>query len=93
MCVKISEIEIKEKLRKVILKIAKIPLEYNANLDEMSLIDDLFFDSISIIELIVEIEEEFNISIDYDDLNFERFNDVVNIEELILSYLRDKHEI
>ena len=44
---------------------------------------DLGFDSIMMIELIVEIEEEFDIEIDDEDLVFEEFDHFSSLVEIV----------
>lgn len=52
----------------------------NVNLD---LIDDLGFDSINMLQLILELEEKFEISISDDDLDIDNFKSIKSIIALI----------
>lgn len=49
----------------------------------MKLIDDLGFDSINMLQLILELEEKFNISLSDDDLDIDNFKSVKSITTLI----------
>ena len=49
----------------------------------MNLIDDLGFDSINMLQLILELEERFNISLSDDDLDIDNFKSVKSITTLI----------
>ncbi len=62
---------IDQKLKEIILKIATQDTDINNINEETILTDDIGYDSIEIIELIVELESEFNIEIDDDDLEIE----------------------
>ena len=75
-----------DELKKVILTVAKSDDDINSITDDTVLIgeDGLFFDSIDVLELIVEIEKKFGIKIKDKDLNqnkldsFKIFYDFVN---------------
>ena len=76
----------KDELKKVILTVAKSDDDISSITDDTVLIgeDGLFFDSIDVLELIVEIEKKFGIKIKDKDLNqnkldsFQIFYDFVN---------------
>ena len=71
--------------KEVILNIIK-DLSPNQNTEispGMNLIDDLGFDSINMLQLILELEEKFDISISDDDLDIDNFNSVKSITALI----------
>ncbi len=51
--------------------------------DHMDLIDDLGFDSINMLQLIIELEEQFDISISDDDLDIDNFKNIKSITALI----------
>ena len=76
----------KDELKKVILTVAKSDDDISSITDDTVLIgeDGLFFDSIDVLELIVEIEKKFGIKIKDKDLNqnkldsFKIFYDFVN---------------
>lgn len=54
-----------------------------------SLTNDIGFDSIKIIALIVQIEESFNIILDDDDLEFDNLDIVGNLVNLIESKVKN----
>ena len=76
----------KDELKKVILTVAKSDDDISSITDDTVLIgeDGLYFDSIDVLELIVEIEKKFGIKIKDKDLNqnkldsFQIFYDFVN---------------
>ena len=76
----------KDELKKVILTVAKSDDDISSITDDTVLIgeDGLFFDSIDVLELIVEIEKKFGLKIKDKDLNqnkldsFQIFYDFVN---------------
>jgi acyl carrier protein len=51
--------------------------------DTSKLVEDFLFDSIMMIELIVELENEFDIEIDETDLVFEEFNVFQSLVKII----------
>lgn len=53
---------------------------------EMSLENDLGFDSLSLVELIVSLEDRFNIEINESDLNPSTLKTVGNIYSLVAKY-------
>ena len=54
---------------------------------ETRLVENLGFDSISIMQLIVEIENQFGIIFEYNDLNFDTINKYCNLIMYILCKL------
>lgn len=87
------ENEIKEKLDRVITDVARINLG-NTRLSEQiskpdcDLMDDLGFDSLLMVELIVEIEKKFNIEFQMTDLNIDFLKKYDNLYNYIVSYSR-----
>ena len=77
--------EIKEKLKKIIVDIVSTPVEIN---DNMVLTKDLGFDSVQIISLIVEIESQFDIVIEDEDLDIEKLTVVKNLIYMIENKLQ-----
>lgn len=51
--------------------------------EDMNLIDDLNFDSIQLINLIIEIEEQFGVEFNDSDLLFDHFNRISDLCSLI----------
>lgn len=62
---------IEEKLKEVIVNIAMQDVDVADINEETNLVKDLGYDSVQIIELIVELETEFDIEIEDDDLDIE----------------------
>lgn len=62
------------KIRELISKHSIIELNPESINDEMNLIDDLGYDSMSFTMLILELENEFNITIDPEVMLFENFS-------------------
>ncbi len=74
---------IDQKLKEMIAKIATQNIRIN-NIDEKTILtSDLGYDSVQIIELIVELENEFNIEIDDDDLEIENLTVYGMLYEMI----------
>lgn len=72
---------IKERLKSVIYKV--MDSDNRLINDNTNLIDDLNFDSLSMVSLIVEIESEFNIVLDDEDLELELLSNMNTLTHLI----------
>lgn len=59
---------------------------YDEIVPEQTLKDDLGLDSLSMVELIVELEEEFDIEIDESDLDPDDLKTVNHIYEIVRKY-------
>lgn len=77
---------LKERLNEVV---AKLCVTDEAIRDNQSLKDNLGFDSLRIVELIVALEEEFGIELDESDLNPECFNIVADLYSLLGKYIEE----
>ena len=73
-----------EKLIELIRQICKedLPLNQNTTLSE-----DLAFDSMSYIQLVVNIETEFGFEFEDDELDLNKLNHISNINDIINSHL------
>lgn len=61
--------------------------------DETNLLDDLSFDSVLMVSMIVEIESEFGIVLDDDDLELDILSNVAQLEKMINKKVKeDKDE-
>lgn len=75
----------------------KVIIECSSNIDDIqitnstNLIDDLKYDSMNIMQLIVELEEMFNFEFDDEDLNLEKISSYEKIKSIIESKVRDFH--
>lgn len=73
----------KDRVKKCIITVCKGSISTEQINDESKLVDDFSFDSIMMIELIVELENEFDIEIDEDDLIFEEFNEFDSLVKIV----------
>lgn len=55
---------------------------------DTSLIDDLGFDSLALIRLLLKTEEEFNLSLDFDDFGFEIFESIESYADFVSKLLQ-----
>jgi acyl carrier protein len=75
-------IEIEQKINNTVLDLSMVTsVESNS-----SLRDDLGFDSLRMVELMVELEEEFNIEFDESDLDPQMLNKVSDLYNLLGRY-------
>lgn len=82
--------EIKEKLDRVITNVARIDLGDTKLSEQISkpdcdLMDDLGFDSLLMVELIVEIEKIFDVEFQMTDLNIDLLKKYDNLYNYIIS--------
>lgn len=71
------------KLKETIFSIAEVDFE-SINIDETTdLVTDLNFDSLKLVNLIIELESQFNIMIEDDDLDINKISSVDYINKLI----------
>lgn len=87
--------KIQERINQIIIEEAhsggiKVPKTVNPN---DSLVSDIGFDSILILQFILRLEEEFEIDIDDDVISFELFEKVSNIVELLEEKLKEIEHI
>lgn len=80
--------EIKEKLKKIIVDIAPIVVEISEITDNTVLTKDLGFDSVQIISLIVEIESQFDIEIEDEDLDIEKLTVLKTLTDMVVNKLQ-----
>ena len=74
---------IDQRLKEVIANVAKHDIDINIINEKTVLTLDLGYDSVQIIELIVELENEFNIQIDDDDLEIENLTIYKRLRKMI----------
>lgn len=75
--------EIRNSLLKIISNITQCSYQNYEEVRKLSLINDLQFDSLRFVELIVDIETEFNIEIIDDDIDIDKLDNLENIEAII----------
>lgn len=83
---------IKERLYKLILDLSE--KDDAIITDKTNLIDDLSFDSVLMVSMIVEIESEFGIVLDDDDLELDILSNVAQLEKMInkkVTGIKDEH--
>lgn len=84
--------EIKNKLLEIIKECTSIVYE-DVDLSTVTdIIKDLGFDSITLMELIIEIESKFSIEFD-DDLQYEEISNIDKLESYILKKIKEKETI
>lgn len=76
--------EIQKSLLKIISNITQCSYQNYEAIRELSLINDLQFDSLRFVELIVDIEMEFNIEIIDDDIDIDKLDNLKSIEAMII---------
>ena len=75
--------EIQNKLLKIISNITQSSYSNYETIRKLSLTNDLQFDSLKFVELIVEIETEFSIEIIDEDIDIDKLDNLENIEAII----------
>lgn len=71
--------------RNIILDNAKVNMREETLRDEHSLFDDLLFDSISFVSMIVQLEGSYRITFDADDIDPEKLRTVGDVAKYIKS--------
>lgn len=82
--------EVVKKINQLILDNTETDDKNTDNLSGFKLVEDLGYDSIKLLQLIVELEEEFNISFEgVEDMigQFEKYDSIVN---LVIKLIRRK---
>ena len=79
----------KEELLKLIYEISEKDMEDIERNSVSDLIDDLGYDSLSILELTVEIEGHFGIYLDDDDLDIQKLRKIDNIVHIVEEALKN----
>lgn len=82
--------DLKKELEQMIMQYVEDEYRNVELKEDTSLIDDLGFDSIMLVELMMEIEDEFNISFDEVDELVESFDTVGKLMELVGKMLETK---
>ena len=78
-----------EKLKEIIAEVALKDVAESMINDETVLTSDLGYDSVQIIQLIVELESQFQIEIDDDDLDIDKLTIYCNLRDMIASKIID----
>lgn len=84
---------INEELIMEILKLKEIEIgSININ-DQTSLTDDLQYNSMEFIQLIVNIENRFNFTFDDEYMNYEIINKYKNLKDYIINKINEQAEV
>ncbi len=75
--------DIKNRVKKLITEDILTDLTIPEITDEMSIINDLHFDSIQLLQFIASLEKEFDILFSGEDLSLDSFENIGTITELI----------
>ncbi len=82
--------EVYDKIIKIIVDNYVIPIEGGAINAETDLVNDLAFESIRLLELVVYLEEEFDIEFDDENLVMENFQTIHLITQAVETLLKNK---
>lgn len=82
--------EIYDKIIKIIADNYIVPVEVPQINTQTQLVQDLAFESIKLLELVVYLEEEFGIEFDDDRLTMENFETIGLIVKTVENLLQDK---
>ena len=74
---------VEQTLKELIVRVAMKDVDVNSINEKTILTNDLGYDSVQIIELIVELENEFNIEIEDDDLEIENLTIYRKLHEIV----------
>lgn len=83
---------IEEKLKSLIIKNTRIKFEIIEIEDDLNLINDLLYDSLSFIQLIVDIEREFKIKFEDEKLDLSYIESYKNLKNYIIERLQIKKQ-
>jgi len=76
-------------LKDAIIKVSTKHVDISTINDDTSIIQDLGFTSVQIIQLLIEIEERFGILIDDDDLELDQITIYKNLYSIIAEALKE----
>ena len=79
-----------QKLKELIANVATQDVDISSINEETLLTNNLGYDSVQIIELIVELENEFNIEIEDDDLEIENLTVYSKLYEMVERKTKDE---
>lgn len=77
------------KLKDIIIKVSRNQIAENDIYDNTNLINEFGFNSVQVIEMIVEIEINFNIELDDEDMNVEILTNYSRLKDLIIRKIND----
>lgn len=83
-----QNLDLEKEINRIIADISYVSIDETDVNEKINLYDDLSFDSLQIMQLIVEIEEMFLIEIADEDLDIDRIIDVSSLYELVRRYMQ-----
>lgn len=81
--------DIKNDIICIVLDIAKVSMNDTLDFSNMNLANDLGYDSLMIIELIVTLEEKYGFEINFDDLDLEKIYDLAVLIEIVKNNMEE----
>ncbi|MCL2864490.1 MAG: phosphopantetheine-binding protein [Lachnospiraceae bacterium] len=72
-----------EKIREVLFALSKSEIKLGMLEDSLDLVNDLGFDSILIVQMVVELEEVFDIEFEDDELDMKILSNYGNIKKIV----------
>lgn len=75
-----------EKLREIVARVLELSEEQAEDLDRDTDLMELGLDSMTCVEVVVNLEDEFGITVDEEDLLVENMSTIARLEELVEKY-------
>ena len=75
---------IENRLYKIISNISEIPINSDS-MNDVDIINDYNFDSVKMVQLIIDIEMEFDICFEDDELEIDKLNTIEKLKKIIES--------
>lgn len=75
-----------EKLREIIARVLELSEEAEEKLDEETDLMDLGLDSMTCVEVVVNLEDEFGITVEEEDLMVENMSTIARLKKLVEKY-------
>lgn len=75
-----------EKLREIVARVLELSEEEAENLDREADLMELGLDSMTCVEVVVNLEDEFGITVEEEDLLVENMSTIARLEELVEKY-------
>lgn len=75
-----------EKLREIVARVLELSEEAEEKLDEETDLMDLGLDSMTCVEVVVNLEDEFGITVEEEDLMVENMSTIARLKKLVEKY-------
>lgn len=75
-----------EKLREIVARVLELSEEAEEKLDEETDLMDLGLDSMTCVEVVVNLEDEFGITVEEEDLMVENISTIARLKKLVEKY-------